>query len=277
MNSIGILAGGGQFPRLIIEEARKNNCKVILAGFQGHTDEALLALADSAQMFHIGQFAKVIKFFHSHDIHEVSLAGSINKPKILDVRPDWLATKIIFSLKSKGDDALLRAIIDQLEKEKLFVVSASKLLPSLLAPSGILTKTKAHADVQKTLDYALPIMQTLGPFDIGQCIAVKENMVLAVECIEGTDATIKRGGELGKRGDSPLVLVKLVKDGQDERVDLPSIGLQTIENLVEYNYKALIIEENKTLFFDREKALELANKHGLIIWAIDKEKVLNSK
>lgn len=272
MDAIGILAGGGQFPRLIIEEARKHNRKIVLAGFTGHTEDSLLECADVAEMFHIGQFAKVIKFFHSHNIHEVSLAGSINKPKILDVRPDWLATKIIFSLKSKGDDALLRAIIDQLEKEKLFVVSAAKLLPSLLAPSGVLTKTKPNADIQKTLDYALPIMQNLGPFDIGQCIAVKENIVLAVECIEGTDATIKRGGELGKRGDSPLVLVKLVKEGQDERVDLPTIGLQTIENLIENNYKALIIEENKTLFFDREKALDLANKHNLVIWAIHREK-----
>ncbi len=275
MKTIGIMAGGGALPKLIIEEARKNGYKIVLCAFQGNTDEESIKLADVSEMFHVGQFLKVIKFFHKHEIKEVCLAGTINKPKVFDFRPDLLAAKIIFSLKSKGDDALLRAIIEQLEKEKLFIVSASKLVPSLLAKEGVLTKAQPDDYVKNTVSYALPIIENLGNFDIGQCLVVKENIVIAVECIEGTDATIKRGGELGQGGDKPCVLVKMVKTGQDERVDLPSVGLKTVELLIENNYKALVIEAGKTLFFDSEKAIELANKHKLIIWAIDKGKILS--
>ncbi len=274
METIGLLAGGGALPRLVAEEAKKQGRRVIICGFHGHTDDELREYADVFEVMHIGQFSKVIKYFHSHNVREVCLVGAINKPRILDIKPDLLATKIIFSLASKGDDSLLRAVLDQLEKEGLYIVSATKLVPSLLAPKGVLTKHKPDEYIKNTARYALPIIKSLGEFDMGQCLAVKENIVLAVECIEGTDAAIKRGGELGARGDAPCVLVKMVKTGQDERVDLPSVGLKTIENLIEYKYKALIIEANKTLFFDSQKAIELANKNKLIIWAIDRNEIL---
>ncbi len=269
IKTIGILAGSGNLPRIIIEECHKKNIKVAVCGFVGHTDQETLDMADFSECLAIGQFAKVIKFFHKQNINEVCLAGAISKPNILDIRPDFLAAKMIFSLKSKGDDALLRAIIDLLEKEKLYVVSVAKLVPSLLSPEGVLTKAKPDDYIKNTLEYARPILQSLGSYDIGQSLVVKENIVVAVECLEGTDATIIRGGELGKRGNQPLVLVKMLKKGQDERADLPSVGLKTIEILIEHNYKALIINAHKTLFFDREKAIELANKHGLIIWAVE--------
>ncbi len=274
MESIGLLAGGGALPRLVAEEARSKGKKVVICGIQGHTDDSLYAYADISETVHIGQFSKMIKFFQKNNVKEVSLVGTINKPKVLDIRPDLLAAKILFSLKSKGDDSLLRAVLDQLEKEGLKIVSAAKLMPSLLAPKGVLTKSQPDEYVENTARYALPIIKSLGEFDMGQCLSVKENMVLAVECIEGTDAAIKRGGELGAKGDAQCVLVKMVKTGQDERVDLPSIGLKTVENLIEYNYKALIIEAHKTLFFDSVEAIQLADKHKLIIWAIDKEEAI---
>ncbi len=268
MRTIGILAGGGALPRAIIEECRKDEVAVAVCGFAGHTDQETLDMADFSEILPIGQFAKVIKFFHNLDIREVCLAGTIDKPNILDIRPDWLAAKMIFSLKSKGDDALLRAIMELLEKEGLSVVSAGKIVPSLLAPEGVLTKTQPDDYIKNTFEYARPIAESMGTFDIGQSLVVKENIVLAVECLEGTDATIKRGGELGRKGNNPCVLVKLFKKGQDDRADLPTIGLKTIENLIEHNFKALIIEADKTIFFDRDKALELADKNKLIIWAV---------
>lgn len=269
MQTIGILAGGGNLPRVIIKEAKKQGHRVAVCGFVGHTDEETLAQADISELLHIGQFSKVIKFFHTNGIKTICLAGTINKPKVLDFRPDFLAAKIIFSLKSKGDDALLRAIINQLEKEDLHIVSAAQIVPSLLAPKGVLTHTQPDDYIKNSLTYALPIAENLGVYDIGQSLVVKENIVIAVECLEGTDATIQRGGELGSRGGSPCVLVKLFKKGQDKRVDLPTIGLGTIEQLIKYNYKALIVHAGKTLFFNREEAIELANKHKLVIWAIE--------
>ncbi len=270
MKAIGILAGSGNLPKIIIEEAKKNGYKVAVCGFKGHTDAETFDMADVSTSLAIGQFSKVIKFFHDNDITKVCMAGAISKPKILDFRPDFLAAKVILSLKSKGDDSLLRAIIKLLEKENLFIVSAAELVPSLLSPAGVLTKTQPDEYVTSSLTYALPICSSLGTFDIGQSLVVKENMVIAVECLEGTDTTIIRGGELGAehgKHSKECILVKMPKKGQDERADLPTIGLKTIELLVQYNYKALIIEAGKTLFFDRDKAIEFADKHKFIIWA----------
>ncbi len=275
MKSIGILAGGGNLPKVIIEEAKKLGYSVCVAGFKGHTDDETLSMADISECFPIGQFLKIIKFFHKHGIKEVCLAGTINKPKVMDFRPDWLAAKIIFSLKSKGDDALLRAIIEQLEKEDLNIVSAAKLVPSLLSPLGVLTKTQPNDYIKDNVNYALPITQSLGAFDIGQSMVVKDNIVLAVECVEGTDATIIRGGELGTHGDKPCILVKVFKEGQDARADLPTIGLKTIELLIEKKYAALVIEANKSIFFNREEAIALANKSNFVIWSINKDELLN--
>ncbi len=271
MKSIGILAGGGNLPKVIIEEAKKMGYNVCVAGFKGHTDDETLNMADTSECFPIGQFLKIIKFFHKHDIKEVCLAGTINKPKVMDFRPDWLAAKIIFSLKSKGDDALLRAIIEQLEKENLAIVSAAKLVPSLLSPEGVLTKTQPNDYIKDNLNYALPITKSLGAFDIGQSMVVKDNVVIAVECLEGTDATIIRGGDLGAHGDKQCVLVKVFKQGQDTRADLPTIGLKTIELLIEKKYCALVIEAGKSIFFNREEAIALANKHNFVIWSINKD------
>ncbi len=269
MQTIGIIAGSGALPRVIIEECHKQGIKVSVCALQGHTDEETLDMADISEAFPLGQFGKMIKFFHNQNIDKVCFAGAINKPNILDIRPDFLAAKMLFSLKNKGDDALLRGIIDILEKEKLYVVSVAQLVPSLLAPIGVLSKTQPDEYLKDTLEYARPIFQGLGAFDIGQSLVVKDNIIVAVECLEGTDATIKRGGELGKKGDKPLVLIKMLKKGQDERADLPTIGLKTFENLIENNYKALILHANKTLFFDREKSIELANKHNFTIWSIE--------
>ncbi len=267
---LGILAGGGALPRILIDEARKNGVKAYVCGFHGHTDQETLDMADAFEHIHIGQFAKAIKFFTANNISEVCLAGAINKPKVTDIRPDLLAAKLLFTLKDKGDDALLKGVMNLLESEGLHIVSAAKLLPSLLAPEGILTKKQPDTYIKENKEYALGIMQTLGTLDIGQSLVVNNQMVVAVECIEGTDATIQRGGNLLKGRKTPNILVKLLKEGQDERADLPSVGLKTIENLIESGYVALIIEADKTLFFDREKAVNFADAHKFIIWSIRK-------
>lgn len=264
--AIGIIAGGGQFPRLIAEGARRAGLQVAICGFQGHTSPELQASADAFTLLHIGQFNKLIHFFQQNKVTRLCMAGSINKPRALDFRPDLRAAKLVFSLRHKGDDSLLRAIFGELEREGFHLLSAADLVPELRCPPGLLTRTPPDSDLWSDIRYGWPIALNMGAYDIGQCLVVKQGMVVAVECLEGTDATLKRGADLGGAGCTAL---KLAKPGQDERVDLPSVGLETINILLKGQYRGLAIQAHKTLFFDREASIDLANKHKFTIIALE--------
>lgn len=268
---IGIIAGSGQFPRLVAENARAAGYGVVVCGFQGHTDPGLADVADAFVMLHLGQFEKVIAFFRKHGVHRLCMAGAISKPKALDLRPDLRAARMIFSLRGKGDDALLRAIMGELEKEGFCLVQAASFSAGLACPAGLLTRRPPTQEEQADIAWGWPIAEAIGRFDIGQSLVVKQGMVIAVECLEGTDATFRRGGELGGAG---CVALKRFKPGQDDRVDLPSVGLATIRLLVEYGYTCLAVEAGKTLFFDREQATALADKHDFCIIAVTEKDIL---
>jgi len=263
--TIGIIAGGGQFPRLIAREAHAAGLGVAICGFQGHTDPATLECADAAEMLHLGQLSRLASFFLKNSVRRVCMAGTISKPRALDLRPDWRAAKLLLKVKKRGDDSLLRAIIADLETDGLSIVASADLAPALRTPEGVLTRRKPTEKDWEAIRYGWPIAKSLGSWDIGQCIVVRENMVMAVECLEGTDAAIRRGAEVGGEG---CVAIKIVKPGQDERVDLPSVGLATIENMTSLGYSALAIQAQNTLFFDRQQALDLADRKGLAVIAL---------
>ena len=190
--SIGIIAGSGQFPRLVAEDAKAAGYGVVVCAFHGFTDPGLEALADAYTTVYLGQFDKVIDYFRKHGVRRLCMAGAINKPRALDLRPDFRAARILFSLRGKGDDALLRAIMADLEKEGFTLIQAAELSTSLLCPEGVLTRRGPSAEEIAEIDYGWPIAEALGRFDIGQCIVVKQGMVVAVECLEGTDAALRR-------------------------------------------------------------------------------------
>lgn len=268
--NIGIIAGGGQFPRLVAQAARKGGARVFIYGFPGQTDPDLAAEADSFEMNNIGQVGKMFKFMKSRQVTHICLAGAIKKTGIADIRPDIYAVKLLFTLrKNQGDDALLRAIADHIQSEGFTVVQAAELVPGLAAPAGVLTRRAPGDDDMAVIRYGWPIGKSLGAYDIGQCLVVKDRMVVAVEALEGTDAALERGGELGGGG---CVALKMLKPGQDKRADLPSIGLKTVEIMVKYRYSCLAYEAGKTLFFDQAEALALADEHNLaIIGVTEKE------
>lgn len=261
---IGIIAGSGQFPRLVAQDARASGYAVFICGFHGQTDPELAAEADAFHCVHLGQFNKVIAWFREHGVRRLCMAGAISKPRALEVRPDLRAAKILFSLRGKGDDALLRAVMADLESEGFLIVHASELSSSLHCPAGVLTRRQPCAEEWSAIAYGWPIAESMGRFDIGQCLVVKDGMVVAVECLEGTDETLRRGAKLGGEG---CIALKLAKPGQDERVDLPSIGLETVRLLIEYKFRCLAVQAGKTLFFDRAAALELADRHDFCIVA----------
>ena len=224
--TIGIIAGSGQFPLLVAAGARSQGFAVAICGFHGHTDPALAQTADVFALLHLGQLARVLAFFKKHHARRICMAGAISKPRALSLRPDWRAAKMLMRMRHKGDDALLRAVAGELESEGLQVVQPATLAPGLLAPEGVLSARGPSGDEWLDIRFGWPIARLMGRLDIGQCLVVRQGIVMAVECLEGTDATLKRGAALGGPG---CMAVKIAKPGQDERVDLPSISSATME------------------------------------------------
>ncbi len=267
--NIGIIAGAGQFPALVARTAKAAGAKVFICGFTGHTEEQLAQEADDFTIINIGQLGKLLKFFHGHKVKQLCLAGAIKKPNILDIKPDLRATKLFFKLtkNKQGDDALLRTIAAELQSEGFEVVQAANLVPGLHAPAGVLTKTAPSQEHWESIRYGWPIGKSLGAYDIGQCLVVYKKMVVAVEAMEGTDATLERGGSLSK----DCIAIKMSKPGQDSRTDLPAIGLNTVNILAGHGYLCLAYEAGKTLFFDRDEAVKLADKHGIAIVGVEEK------
>ena len=259
---LGIVAGKGQFPVLVARGAKARGRSVVMVGFVGHTDPEIAQEADAFTMLHLGQVNKVIDFMHAHGATEMCFAGAVSKPKALDLRPDMRAVKILFSLRGKGDDALLRAVADEFAKEQITVISPVLFAPSLRAPEGVQTKRAPSPEEWEDIRFALPIVRTLGSLDIGQCLVVRSGIVVAVEAIEGTDATLDRAGSLGGKG---CVALKIFKPGQDNRMDQPALGPQTIRVMAKHGYACLAYQAGDALFFDLEEAVSIADRANIAI------------
>lgn len=262
-NKIGVIAGGGQFPLLFIEAARKAGREVVVIAHKGETDKAVVASADASCWVKLGQLGKIIKFFKQQGVGETVFLGTITKTKIFrDILPDLKGLSLWNKIDSKQDDAILRAIASTLEEEKIQVLESTLYLRHLLFPAGVLTKKKPNKEQKKDIEFGWKNARAIGRMDIGQCVVVRNLSVVAVEAIEGTDATIKRGGKLAKE---KAVVVKLRKPGQDFRFDLPATGLKTIETLAAVDGAVLAVEANQSLLFDRDKVVKLANKAGIVV------------
>ena len=267
---LGIVAGKGQFPVLVARGAKAAGRSVVMVGFAGHTDPDIAKEADAFTMLHLGQVNKVIAFMHANGVAEMCFAGAISKPKALDLRPDFRAVKILFSLRGKGDDALLRAVANEFAKENISVINPVQFAPSLRAPDGIQTKRGPSPEEWADIRFAWPIANTLGGLDIGQCVVVRSGIVAAVEAIEGTDAALERAGMLGGKG---CVALKIFKPGQDGRMDQPAIGPQTLRVMAKHGYACLAYQARDALFFDLEEAVRIADNADIAIIGLNAEKM----
>ncbi|MDR3074349.1 MAG: UDP-2,3-diacylglucosamine diphosphatase LpxI [Deltaproteobacteria bacterium] len=268
---LGIVAGKGQFPALVARGAKDAGFSVAMVGFEGHTDPATLKEADSSVMLHLGQISRLIAFMQARGVKELCFAGAVSKPKALQLRPDMRAMKILFSLRGKGDDALLRALAEELAREGLTVISPSRFAPSLLAPLGVQTRRAPSPEEWNDIRFAWPVAQAVGRLDIGQCLVVKSAIVVAVEALEGTDATLERGGALGGEG---CVALKIFKPGQDGRMDQPAMGPKTVSIMAGHKYGCLAYQAGQSLFFELEEAVRIADAAGMAIVGLSAEGAL---
>lgn len=267
--NIGIIAGSGQFPVLVARAARAAGARVFICGFEGQTGEELALEADAFVRVKIGQLSRLLAFFKGHAVGMVCLAGAIKKAGVLDARPDLRAARLLLKLsRNHGDDAILRALLEELRAEGLEPAQAADFAPGLLGPAGVLTLRRPNREHWASIRHGWNIGKALGAYDIGQCLVLRKNMVAALEALEGTDAALERGGELGGAG---CVALKMLKPGQDARADLPAVGLGTIEILARRRYACLAYEAGRTLFFDRAEAVALADAHGLAVVGVTSE------
>lgn len=262
-DKIGIIAGGGQFPHLFCRAAQREGRQVYVAGHKGETSSDLQELADGFCWVKLGQLGKILKFFKGEGVREVVFLGTITKTRIFrDIFPDLRGLSLWNKIDVKQDDAILRAIAAELEREGMVVLESTCYLQELLFPEGLLTRKKPDAAQLADIGFGFQMAKAIGDLDIGQCVVVRDRTVLAVEAIDGTDATIRRGGALAKE---KAVVVKVRKPDQDFRFDLPAIGLQTIASMQEVRAGVLAVETGQALLFDAEKVIAAADRAGIIV------------
>jgi DUF1009 family protein len=262
-NKIGLIAGSGQFPRIFCETAIKKGFSVYTAAYVNEADPGLVHLSEKIEWLHLGQVKRLIRFFKKNHVSRAVMLGAVRKTKMFtDVKPDMKAIAIIAGMRHTHDDAIMRAFADSLENENIKIEPSTFLLPELLATRGVWTRRKPSRSEKKDIILGFSVAREIGRLDIGQSVVVGGGSILAVEAIDGTDATIERGGRLGK---GEAVLVKVCKPNQDFRFDVPSVGVETIKTMSRYQIRALAIEAERTVVFDRSDMIRLANENDIAI------------
>ncbi|MGD8769181.1 MAG: UDP-2,3-diacylglucosamine diphosphatase LpxI [Desulfobacterales bacterium] len=265
---IGLIAGGGQFPIIFSKAAKFKGFIIYAVAYHNETDPGLKEYVDTIEWIHLGQIKRIIKFFKKNAVSQAVMMGAITKTKMFsDVRPDIKAISLIAGMRHTHDDGLLRGFVTLLEKEGIEIKPSTFLLPDLLAIEGCWTRRKPTRSEKNDIELGWRVAKEIGRLDIGQCVVVGGGSVLAVEAIDGTDATIMRGGRLGK---GTAVVVKVCKPHQDIRFDIPAIGVQTIKTMVEAGAGVLVVEAGKAVIFDREEMIDMADEYGIAVVAMEK-------
>ena len=277
---LGLIAGNGRFPFLLLDAARAQGLPVVVAAIREETDAEIdeREAADSGITVHwlsLGELSRLIETFQKEGVRKAGMAGQVKHKQIFSsIRPDWRLAKLLLNLRSRNTDMLLGAVAKVLGDEGIELISSTQFLEPLLAQEGVLTQRAPDQDECKNIEYGLGVARAVAGFDIGQTVVVAAQACVAVEAMEGTDATIERAGRLMESlgGDAStlnrrLTVVKVAKPNQDMRFDVPVIGMATVEAMIRAGASCLSIEAGRTLLFDRDSLLERASQAGIAIVA----------
>ena len=266
---LGILAGAGELPLRVIEACRAAGRPYFVLAFEGSADPALTADAPHAWV-RLGAAGRSLKLLREAGVGELVMAGGIRRPSVWSLRPDWRAARLIAKVgyRALGDDNLLRHVIRELEVEGFRVVGADTLLAAALAPAGPIGAHRPDAEAEADIRRGLEVARALGKLDIGQAVVVQQGLILGVEAVEGTDALLRRAGELRREGPGG-VLVKIAKPGQERRADLPTVGARTVAAAAEAGLAGIAVEAGSTLVIDRAAMIEAADRFGLFVIGIE--------
>jgi DUF1009 family protein len=288
-DKLGLIAGNGKFPFLVLEAARAQGFEVIVAAIKEETFPEIEAQGAAAvHWFSLGELSKLIETFQRTGVRRAIMAGQVRHKQIFSsIRPDWRLAKILFSVTTRNTDSLLGAIAKVLADEGITLESSTSLLEPLLVKSGVLTKREPSEQERKNIEYGRGVARDLAQHDIGQTVVIAESACVAVEAMEGTDATIERAGQImrslegdrdgDRAGDaltlSPsflgrsLTVVKIAKPNQDMRFDVPVVGVKTIEVMRAAGASCLALDGCRCLLLDGHKVIDAANAAGIAILA----------
>ncbi len=265
MEKLGILAGGGKLPALIIQDCINNNKPYHVLTFKGQAEPEIEIPAQNHTLCPAGALAKMVNELKKQQVKNIVMAGAINRPSIFDLRPDAITVKFLKSLVSKQDDALLSKLCEFWQGQGFNVLGAHEVLPSLITSNGYLTKTKPTHEEKNDIKKATEAVKTLGKLDIGQAVIIKDGTILGVEAIDGTNALIERCASLRGKKNKGGILVKFAKPQQNIKVDMPTTGVQTIELLKKYKYAGLALEAGRTIMLDSQEMIKIADKAKIFI------------
>ncbi|MCX7067108.1 MAG: UDP-2,3-diacylglucosamine diphosphatase LpxI [Methylococcales bacterium] len=273
-NTLAVIAGAGKFPVMVIEGAKQHGLRVVVLGLKEIADASLADIADEFYWVAPLRLNEWLKRLHQVGAKQAVMAGYVQKKNmfrrfgILSFLPDRLFLKLWFKdIPDKRNDTVLTAVANLLSQHGVELQDVTRYCPSVLAPSGVLGAERINANLRRDIQFAWGIAKEMGRLDIGQSIAVKNGEIIAVEAIEGTDMMIERAGQLCKNGG--WTLLKVAKPNQDMRFDVPTIGINTIENLHKNGAGALIVEADKTVIVDMQDVIALANQYRIVFAAID--------
>jgi DUF1009 family protein len=267
--ALGVLAGAGPLPSAVVAAARAQGRPVFVLAFEGHTDpETVIGVPHG--WVRLGQFAEAFRLLREANVAEVCLIGPVRRPTLSELRPDWRAAQALarIGIRALGDDGLLSAVIREIESEGFVVVGADAILGALRGRSGPYGRQAPSAADEEDIARAVDVLRALGAADVGQAAIVEHGIVLGVEAIEGTDALVSRCRAL-RRERSGGVLVKIAKPGQEQRVDLPTIGVTTVEAVAAAGFAGIAIEAGRSIVADAKAVGEAADRHGIFVTGID--------
>ena len=283
---LGLIAGNGRFPFLLLDAARAEGHSVVVAALREETDPEMdrRAAADPAITVHwlsLGELSRLIEIFQKAGVSKAVMAGQVKHKQIFSaIRPDWRLAKLLLNLRTRNTDMLLGAVAKVLGDEGIELIRSTSFLEPLLAEEGVLTTIESGGrapddEERRNIAYGLEVARSVAGFDIGQTVVVAAQACVAVEAMEGTDAAIERAGRLmaSLEGEAStlerhLTVVKIAKPNQDLRFDVPVIGMGTIETMIRAGASCLSVEAGRTLLFDRGALLERARQAGIAIVAV---------
>jgi len=265
MSRLGIIAGGGSLPKKLIDACKRGQRDFFVLALQGQADKALTDGVPH-RWVRLGATDESIAILKAEHVDEVVLAGSVRRPGLLEMKPDWRTLQVFarLGMSALGDDALLRAVAGELEKDGFRLIGAHEIEPQLITPAGLLTKKTPSPENDADLQSGIKVVKTLGQLDVGQAAIVQQGIVLGVEAVEGTDALLKRCAGLRRKGRGG-VLVKGCKPQQDKRMDLPTVGLRTVRLAHEAGLEGIATEAGASLILDREAVTEAADRLGIFV------------
>ena len=262
----GLIAGNGRFPFLVLEGARRAGVELSVAAIREETDPAIESVAERVIWVGIGQLGRMIRFFKREGVERAIMAGQVKHVQIFSgAIPDVRMLRMLLRLPRRNTDALIGAVADELASEGIELIDSTFFLQDHLAEVGTLSGRAPDAREQGDIEYGLEVAREIARLDLGQTIVIRARACVAIEAMEGTDATILRAGQLAK---GRLTVVKIAKPRQDMRFDVPVVGVPTIESMIAAGATCLCLTAGKTLLFDREQMLRRANEKRIAVVAV---------